>query len=167
MELPHDGEHREHLHCDSRRAPPILPAEGYLSDLLPRAEAVVDGATREAPLPEAVVNVAAEVRLQMWARVPGDFVDGEVCRGLEGRGNTAQAEAAFAVSLQAKATPAGDRCRMFEFLGQCGWPPVVGCVTSTLDHGTRHERGSGEWRRTRPGADRGWRPRVRVPIKRS
>jgi hypothetical protein len=81
MELPHDREHLEHLHRDSRRPPPVLAAEGYLGDLLPRAKAVIHGAPREAPLPEAVVNGAAEVRLQIRAGLPGLLVDGEVRRG--------------------------------------------------------------------------------------
>ena len=81
MELPHDREHLEHLLRDLRRPPPVLSAEGDLGDLLPRAKAVINGATREALLPEAVVNGAAEVRLQIRTGLPGVLVDGEVRRG--------------------------------------------------------------------------------------
>jgi hypothetical protein len=61
MKLPHDREHLEHLSRDPRRLPPVLPAEGNLGDLLARAEAVEDGATRESLLSEVVVNAAAEI----------------------------------------------------------------------------------------------------------
>lgn len=81
MELPHDREHLEHPLRGSRGPPPVLSAEGDLGDLLPRAEAVVNGATRKAPLPKALVNGAAEVRLQIGTGLPGVFVDREVCRG--------------------------------------------------------------------------------------
>jgi hypothetical protein len=80
MELPHDREHLEHLHGHSRRAAPVLSAESNLRDLLPCAEAVIRGATREALLPQAVVNAAAEVRLQMRTGLPGGLVDGEISR---------------------------------------------------------------------------------------
>src|SRR6266540_3718986 len=90
MELPHDREHPEHLLRGSRRAPPVLSAEGDLGDLLPRAEAIVDGATRKALLPEALMNPAAEVRLQIGTGLPGLLLDREVCRGREGRRDTAQ-----------------------------------------------------------------------------
>jgi hypothetical protein len=81
MELPHDREHLEHLHGHSRRAAPVLSAESNLRDLLPCAEAVIHGATREALLTEAVVNPAAKVRLQIWTGLPGGLVYGEICRG--------------------------------------------------------------------------------------
>ena len=81
MELPHDREHLEHLLCGSRGPPPVLSAEGDLGNLLPRAEAVVNGATRKAQLPEACVDASAEVRLQIGTGVPGVFVNREVCRG--------------------------------------------------------------------------------------
>ena len=81
MEVPHDREHLEHLLCGPRCPPPVLSAEGDLGDLLPGAEAVVDGATPKALLPQAWVNAAAEVRLQMGTSLPGIFSDREVCRG--------------------------------------------------------------------------------------
>ncbi len=81
MEVPHDREHLEHLLCGSRGPPPVQSAKGDLGNLLPRAEAVVDGATPKALLPEACVNAAAEVRLQMGTSLPGVFRDREVCRG--------------------------------------------------------------------------------------
>jgi len=80
MELPHDREHLEHPLRGSRGATPVLSAEGDLGDLLPRAEAVVNGATRKTLLPEALVNAAAEVRLQIGTGLPGVFVDREICR---------------------------------------------------------------------------------------
>ena len=80
MELPHDREHRKHLLRDLRCPPPVLSAECELGDLLPRTEAVINGATREALLPEAVVNTAPEVRLQVWTGLPGGLVYGEICR---------------------------------------------------------------------------------------
>lgn len=79
MEVPHDREYLEHLLCDSWGPPPVLSAEGDLGDLLPSAEAVVHGATPKALLPEACVNAAAEVRLQIGASLPGIFSDREVC----------------------------------------------------------------------------------------
>lgn len=81
MEIPHDREHLEHLLCGSRGMPPVLSTEGDLGDLLPGAEAVVHGATSKALLPEACVNAAAEVRLQMGTSLPGVFRDREVCGG--------------------------------------------------------------------------------------
>ena len=81
MEVPHDREHLEHLLCSLRGPPPVLSAEGDLGDLLPRAEAVVHGATPKALLPEACVNAAAEVRVQMRTSLPGFFSDREFCRG--------------------------------------------------------------------------------------
>jgi hypothetical protein len=81
MEVPHDREHLEHLLCCSRGPPPVLSPEGDLGDLLSRAKAVVSGATPKALLPEACVNAAAEVRLQMRTSLPGVFIDREVCRG--------------------------------------------------------------------------------------
>jgi len=78
VELPHDGEHLERLRSDLRRPPPVVSTDGDLGDLLPRAEAVVDGASREAVLSEARVNGAAEVRLQIRTGLPSILVDGEV-----------------------------------------------------------------------------------------
>jgi hypothetical protein len=98
MEDPHDREHLEHLLCSSRGVPPILSAEGHLGDLLPGAEAVVHAAPPKALLPQACVNATAEVRLQMGTSLPGVFRNGEVCRGGEGRRDTAQGEAALAIS---------------------------------------------------------------------
>src|SRR5262245_297699 len=61
MELPHDGEHLKHPLRGSWRPPPVLTAERDLGDLLPSTEAVVSGATRKAPLPEGLMDTAAEV----------------------------------------------------------------------------------------------------------
>jgi len=110
VELAHDREHPEHLRGDAGRRPPVLPAEGDLGDLLARAEAVVDGTARKAPLPEVRMNAAAEIRLQVRARLPGGLVDGEVRRGREGGRDAAQPDAALAVSPQARAMSAGDGC---------------------------------------------------------
>ncbi len=79
MEIPHNRKHLEHLLCRLRSLPPVQAAEGLLRDLLPCAEAVVDGATPKALLPEASVNAAAEVRLQVGASVASIFCDREVC----------------------------------------------------------------------------------------
>jgi hypothetical protein len=57
-----------------------LPAEGDLGDLLSRAEAVINGATRKTLLPETLVNSAAEIRSQTGTCLPGSFVDREVRR---------------------------------------------------------------------------------------
>lgn len=81
MKVAHDREHREHLLCGTRGVPPVLSAEGDLGDLLSRAEAVVNGATAKALLPEACVNAAAEVRLQMRTSLSGVFGEREVGRG--------------------------------------------------------------------------------------
>jgi hypothetical protein len=61
MEVPHDGEHLEHQLSGLRGTPPVLSTEGDLGDLLPGAEAVVNGATPKALLPEVCVNAAAKV----------------------------------------------------------------------------------------------------------
>ena len=98
MEVPHDGEHLEHLLCGLRDPAPVLSAEGDLGDLLPGAKALVNGATPKALLPEVCVNAAAKVCLQMRTSLPGVFIDREVCRGREDRRDTAQREAVLAVS---------------------------------------------------------------------
>ena len=138
VELPHDREHLEHLLRRVRGQPPVLSAEGDLGDLLPRAEAVVHGATREALLPEAVVNAAAEVRLQMETGLPRVLVDREVRRGRERQCDTAQPEAALTVGSQADATIVGEGLRRFAF-GQGAWTPLgsraplLGLLTSRFD----------------------------------
>jgi hypothetical protein len=43
------------------------------------------------------VNAAAKVCLQMRTSLPSVFIDREVCRGREGRRDTAQREAVLAV----------------------------------------------------------------------
>jgi hypothetical protein len=121
MELPHDREHLKHLHCDSPRPPPVLSAEGDLRDLLARAKAVINGTTGEALLPEAVVNGAAEVRLQIWTGLPGVLGDGEVIRGYKGRRDTTQPKTAFTISAQTQTTFVNDGCCGLKFFGQCGW----------------------------------------------
>lgn len=98
MEGPHDWKHLEHLLCRCRGLPPVSSCEGDLGNLLPCAEAVVDGATPKALLPEAGVNAAAEVLLQMGTSLAGVFRDREVCRDGERRRNTTQGEASLAVS---------------------------------------------------------------------
>ena len=80
-----------------------MPAEGDLGDLLPGAEAVVDRATGQALLPQAIVNGAAEVRSQVRAGLPGVLVDREVRRGGERGHDAVQPEAARAVGPQVKA----------------------------------------------------------------
>ena len=69
--------------------PPVHSAEGHLGNLLPCAEAVVDGTPTKALLPEVSVNTAAEVCLQMGARLASLFRDWEVCLDGECRGNAA------------------------------------------------------------------------------
>ena len=97
VELPHDAKYLEHPRRDGRRPPPVLAAERHLGNLLSRAEAVVDRAARKAALPQRGVNTAAEVRLQMHARLPGGFVNGKVRRGRKRGRDAAQPETAFAV----------------------------------------------------------------------
>lgn len=63
MEGPHDWKHLEHLLCRLRGLPPVSSSEGDLGNLLPRAEAVIDGTPPKTLLPETCVNAAAEVRL--------------------------------------------------------------------------------------------------------
>src|SRR6266542_3353692 len=111
VELPHDRERLEHPRRGVRGTPPVLPAEGDLGDLLAGAEAVVGGAAWEAPLPETLMDAAAEVGLQIRAGLPGGLVDGEIRRGGEGRRDTAQPEAAFAVGSQVAAAPVRVGCR--------------------------------------------------------
>jgi hypothetical protein len=111
MELPHDHEDLKHPLRGSWRPAPVFAAECDLGDLLPGAEALVNGTTRKAPLPQGLVDAAAEVRLQIGTWLPGVFVDRKICRGREGRRNAAQPEAALAVSSQAEATSVA-------FLGQ-------------------------------------------------
>src|SRR6266536_1051714 len=111
VELPHDRERLEHPRRGVRGTPPVLPAEGDLGDLLAGAEAVVGGAAWEAPLPETLMDAAAEVGLQVRTGLPGGLVDGEIRRGGEGRRDTAQPEAAFAVGSQVAAAPVRVGCR--------------------------------------------------------
>lgn len=68
VKLPHDREHLEHLYCGSRGPPPVLPAEGALGYLLPRAEAVVGRATTKALLPEVVCGhrLSDESSVPVW-----------------------------------------------------------------------------------------------------
>jgi hypothetical protein len=80
METAHDREDLEHLLGGLRGQPPVLSAEGDLGDLLPGAKAVVNGATPKTLRPEACVNTAAEVRLQIGTSLPGVFIDRKVCR---------------------------------------------------------------------------------------
>jgi hypothetical protein len=98
MELAHDREHLEHALGDFRALAPFLSAKRNLCHLLPGTEAVIRVATGEAALSELAVDAAPKVRLQMRTRDPSVLVDGEVCRRQEGRRNTAQPEAAFAIS---------------------------------------------------------------------
>jgi hypothetical protein len=86
-----------------------VSAEGNPGNLLPRAEAVINRAASKAPLPEAVVNAATEVRLQVAAGLPGIFVSCEVSRSSEGQRDTAQAETVLAISLQIEAATIGER----------------------------------------------------------
>src|SRR5215471_10847412 len=104
MEDAHDGKYREHLPGRCRGLPPVSSREGDLRNLLPCAEAVVYGTPPKAVLPEAGVNAAAEVRLQVGTRLAGVFRDREVCRDGERRRYTAQGEASLAFSSQVVAT---------------------------------------------------------------
>ncbi len=99
MEVAHDWKHLKHLLCNSRGLLPVLSSEGDLRNLLPCAEAVVDGTSSKALLPEACVNAAAEVRLQIETSLACVFRDREVCRDGERWCDTAQREASLAVSL--------------------------------------------------------------------
>lgn len=79
MEVPHDWKDLKHLSGRLGVLPPVSSSEGDLGNLLSRAEAVVDDATSKALLPEASVNAAAKVRLQIGTGLPGVFRDREVC----------------------------------------------------------------------------------------
>ena len=107
MELAHDRERSEHPGRCSRGALPVRPAEGDLGDFLSRAEAVVCGAPGEPTRTEAVVNDAAEGRVEVRARRSGVLVDGEVGGDREGRSDTAEAEAPGAVGEQVEAPALG------------------------------------------------------------
>jgi hypothetical protein len=124
MELPHDREYLEHLLRGFWGLPPVVSAEGDLGNLLPRAEAVINSAASKAQLPEAFVNAAAEVRLEVVAGLAGSFVDREVYRSCEGQRDTAQAEAVLAVSSQTEATPVGNKSWIYVILRQCVAPSV-------------------------------------------
>jgi hypothetical protein len=56
-----------------------VSTEGDLGNLLPRTEAVIDSTTAKTRLPEAFVNAAAKVRLEVATGLAGVFVDSEVC----------------------------------------------------------------------------------------
>ncbi|GHO70926.1 hypothetical protein KSC_098180 [Ktedonobacter sp. SOSP1-52] len=81
MQVSHDREDREHLPGTLGSLSPILATEGNLGDLLPGAEAVIDGATPEALLSEARMDAAAKVRLQIGTGLPSVFIDCEIYRG--------------------------------------------------------------------------------------
>jgi hypothetical protein len=101
VQLPHDGEYREHLCGGMGCFSPVAPAEGDLGDLLPCTEAVKDCAARKPPVTQKRVDATAEVRSQVQARLPGLLVDREVRRRSERQRNAAQSEAACAVGLEA------------------------------------------------------------------
>ena len=63
MEIPHDWKYLEHLLCGLRDPPPVLSTESDLGDLLSRAEAVVNGTTSKALLPETRMNATTKIRL--------------------------------------------------------------------------------------------------------
>ena len=100
VELAHDAEGREHRGRDLGIRPPVGSGEGLLGDPLSRAEAVVGGAAREPAVPQAGVDAAPEVRLQVRTRLPGGLVDREVRRGGEGGRDAAQPDAALAVGTE-------------------------------------------------------------------
>jgi len=115
MKLPHDREHLVHLGCGPRLLAPVPPAEGDLGDLLARAEAVIHGTAAETPPPEAGVDAAAEVGLQMGTGLPGRLVDREIGRSRESRRDTAQPEAAPAVGPERALPATGGKPRRFGF----------------------------------------------------
>jgi hypothetical protein len=78
----------------------VLTGQRHLDDLLAGAEAVENGATREALLAKRGVNIAAQVRAQVRAWSPGGLVDGEVGGLGENWCHAAQTLAAGAVSTQ-------------------------------------------------------------------
>lgn len=73
MRVPHHPERPEHV----RGGPPVLPTERLVPDTRPGAEAAVDCAALETPLPQGVVDPAAEVGEQVGARLAGRFGDRE------------------------------------------------------------------------------------------
>lgn len=74
MKLPHDWEYLEHLLRRRGSLPPVSTAVGDMGHLLPRAEAVIYCAAAKAKLPEVAVNTAAEISLQVVARLSGGFI---------------------------------------------------------------------------------------------
>lgn len=119
MKLPHDHEHLEHPFRGFRDPPPVSSAESDLGDLLPRAEAVVHRAAREASLPESRVHAAAEVRPQIGTSLSGVFVDREIRRYRERWRDTAEPEAPLAVGAQIEPLPVGYIACGLTCLGQC------------------------------------------------
>ncbi len=81
MQVPHDREHFKHLPGSSRGLPPVMSTKDDLGDLLSSTKAVVNSATSKALLPEAGVNAAAEVRLQIGTSLSGVFIDRKIHRG--------------------------------------------------------------------------------------
>src|SRR5215471_834434 len=123
MKLPHDGEHPVHLRCGPRVLAPVPPAERDLGNLLAGAEAVIRGAAWKALSPEIVVNAAPKAGLQVRAGMPGGLIDREIGRSGERWCDTAQSEAACAVSTQDPVPAAG------------GSPPRINCFAQCLISG--------------------------------
>src|SRR5215813_594704 len=119
MKLPHDSEHPVHLRCGVRVLAPVPPAERDLGNLLAGAKAVIRGAAWKALSPEIVVNTAPKVGLQVGAGMPGGLIDREIGRSEERWCDTAQSEAAPAVSTQDTVPAAEGSPRRIKFFAQC------------------------------------------------
>lgn len=118
MQIAHNREDRKHLLCRSWMLSPVSSAEGKLGDLLSGTEAVVNSAASKALLPELRVDAATKIRLQIGARLPGPFIDGEICRDREGWHNTTECKAALTVRSQVMAIPFSGTLSLFLSLRQ-------------------------------------------------
>jgi hypothetical protein len=96
VQAPQHRERPEHL----RGGPPVLPAEYLVHDPLPCAEAVVDRAALETPLPQGVVDTAVVVGALVRTQLSGRLGDREVSGLLERERDTAQPDTVGTVRAQ-------------------------------------------------------------------
>ena len=106
------GEDGEHARRASRGRRASSPAEGVLRHLLARAEAVEDGAALEPAIAQVRVDAAAEVVVEVDARVAGRLVEGEVGGAGEGERDAAQPDALGAVGPQRRAVCRDRACAL-------------------------------------------------------
>jgi hypothetical protein len=102
VQLSHNAQDVEYWLCDPRGPAPVLSAEGDLGNFLPCAETIEHRAARKPALPQMGVDIASEVRLQVWAGLARRFVDSKF-RGLGKRGrDTAQANTVFTIRSEVR-----------------------------------------------------------------